>query len=336
MFGGYDKSRLSTQSVSVSMPSKENNSLVIAVQEITYAPDPKVDPKITSFTVNSGGFSAVIDSVLPHLILPDSICDQFQTNFQLQFDVNKGLYTVNASAHQSNKQNNATVSFKLGKDPRGSNEFATIQLPYAAFDQQVKFPIASNATNYFPLSKSHDGVYVLGRTFLQEAYVVVDYERTNFTIAPAQFSDPMPSSQIVSIYNTTYTRLPQTKNSSSSGLSAGAIAGIVIGIVLAFLLIGIGAFVWWRKRHNAKKMDKVPPYEPPPQEVETVFAGNESKHRRVSELTGSEVGHSRKPSNGDYYTGDRKPIAPISEMSPESTPAEMYTPSTRKWCERQR
>ncbi|CAO2655271.1 Nn.00g103350.m01.CDS01 [Neocucurbitaria sp. VM-36] len=321
VLGGYDKSRLTAQGISIRMPSEKNNTLVVGIQSILYAPDQDVEANTFSFT--RGGFEANIDSTLPYLILPDDICDQFQQRFQLQFDEDRRLYTVNASAHEWNLQQNATVSLKIGAGPRDSDIFTTVVLPYAAFDQQISFPITDQATQYFPIRKSDNGMYVLGRTFLQEAYIIVDYERANFTVAPAQFSEPMLDESLVTIFNKTYVGITP-EGSPGSGLSAGAIAGIVVGIVLAFIIAGLGAFFWWKKRRDAKKNDLLQ-YEKP-SEIDTVSAGNEVKYRRVSELTGSEAPQSPKTSTTGYYTNDHKSIPPISEMSPESPPAELYSP----------
>ncbi|KAJ4362416.1 hypothetical protein N0V83_010509 [Neocucurbitaria cava] len=321
VLGGYDKSRLTPQGMSVPMPSEKNTSLLVGVQSILYRPDQDVEANTFSFT--NGGFEANIDSTLPYLILPDDICDKFQQRFQLQFDEDLGLYTVNSSAHSSNTQQNATVSFKIGAGPQDSAIYTSIVLPYAAFDLQLSFPITQQATQYFPIKRSDNGIYVLGRTFLQESYIIVDYERANFTVAPAYFSEPMPDASLVTIFNKTYAGIaPQ--NNSDSGLSAGAIAGIVVGIVLAFVIAGLGAFFWWKKRRSAKKAALLENEKP--SEIDTVSAGNEVKYRRVSELTGSEAPASPKTYATGYYTNDPKSIPPISEMSPESPPAELYSP----------
>lgn len=303
------------------MPSDRNNSLVVGVMSILYTPDPDVEANTFSFT--RGGFSATIDSTLPYLILPDDILDHFQERFRLQYDEDTRFYTVNSSSHEWNLQQNATVSFKIGAGPRDSDISTSIELPYAAFDLQLSSPIMPNATQYFPIKRSDNGIYVLGRTFLQEAYIIVDYERANFTVAPAYFSTPLPEESLVTIFNKTYTGIPR-QQPSSSGLSGGAIAGIVVGIIVAFLVAGMAAFLWWRRRRTTKKKAMLQ-YEKP-SEIDTVAAGNEVKYRRVSELTGSDGLQSPKTAGPGVYQNDHKDIPPISEMSPESTPAELYSP----------
>jgi hypothetical protein len=67
-----------------------------------------------------------------------------------------------------------------------------ITLPYDAFDLQLSYPYLPNTTYadpskyYFPLRQAaNETQYVLGRAFLQEAYLITDYERNNFSIHQA-------------------------------------------------------------------------------------------------------------------------------------------------------
>ena len=309
--------------VSISMPNNQNTTLAIGVPSILYSTTPGVSPDTSSFTEScGGGFRANIDSTLPYLILPDCICDHFERTFGLTYDETQNLYFVNSTSHERNGQQNGTVEFKIAGSPSDTATYANIQLGYSAFDQQWKPTVGGNATNYFPLKRSKNGVYTLGRTFLQEAYIVVDYDRLNFTVAPAFYADPMPREDLKIIYNTTYNPLSDSSN-SGGGLAPGAIAGIVVGIVVAFAIAGIIAFCWWRKRKN-KKETVQKQYET--SQIDPTLAGQEVKHRRVSELTGSDLPSSPKTPLGGYYTADHKSVPPISEMSPDSPPVELYSP----------
>ncbi|KAH8725826.1 aspartic peptidase domain-containing protein, partial [Phaeosphaeriaceae sp. PMI808] len=324
VFGGYDRARLvQGNSVSIPMPNKQNNTLLVGVQSITYNANPDVEPGSASFT--SGGFNAIIDSTLPYLILPKDICDKFVQKFNLDYDSTNNLYTINNTAHERNTQQNATVSFKIGYGSANSATYSTIKFPYEAFYLDASSPFTQNAKKYFPIRKSTNGLHILGRTFLQEAYIYVDYERANFTVAQAFFSDPMPNEDLVSIYDTTYERPPRSSSDpEDSGLSSGTIAGIVIGIVAVFLIIGACAFFYYRRRRNSKVKALEQEEKPPGVDtIDTIAAGSEIKHRRVSELTGSELPYSAQPKPVGYYGGDHKSIP---ELSPHSPPSELYSP----------
>jgi hypothetical protein len=318
VLGGYDKNRLGRMT-SIPMASQQDNTLLVGVQSITYKA--KQDVQEGAATLTSRGFYAAIDSTFPYLVLPSYICDQFVRRFNLGYDKTTGLYTINGTAHEQNLQQNATVSFKIGADSGNTAESSTIVLGYDAFYLQASYPIYPNTTNYFPIRTSSNGYYILGRTFLQEAYVVVDYERANFSVAPAVFSDPMPIQSLFTIVSPSLVKPTTAPKPGDKGLATGAIAGIVIGIVALFALFGTGTFFYYRRRQKAKA--KTLGQEEKPPGVDTAEAGGEIRHRRVSELTGSEPPYSPLNKPRDYYVSDHKSIA---ELSPESHPVELCSP----------
>ncbi|KAL6709149.1 hypothetical protein ACN47E_001965 [Coniothyrium glycines] len=321
VLGGYDESRMASSGITIDMPFENNHTLKLGVQSMTWGANPDRDSNKHSLNLLAGAFPARIDSTLPYLILPDSVCDEIATRFQLGYDEVKGLYTVNASAYGWNHDLEATITFTISADVMNSSARTSIVLPYAALDHNLSFPIMDASTRYFPIKRSKDGVYVLGRTFLQEAYLIVDYNSTRFTVAPAYSSDAVGSKRIKNItalYDTPIISPP----SKDPGLPAGTIAGIVVGIVLAFVAFGVGAFFFWKKNKNAKEKAL---HEENPSEIDTIYAATEGKYRRASELTGSDVTYSPKDHPHGYY-GNPKTIPPISELPPDSPPSELYSP----------
>ena len=75
----------------------------------------------------------------------------------------------------------------------------------------------------------------LGRAFLQEAYVVADYERSNFSVHQVAFSTQPQN--IVAIYPPN-SSLAEASDRDKPSLGTGAIAGISIGAVAVVVFIG--------------------------------------------------------------------------------------------------
>lgn len=154
--------------------------------------------------------------------------------------------------HQQLKQLNPTVTFTLGGSD-GSSSTTNIELPYAAFDLQGGIPIFNATTNYFPLRvAANESQQVLGRAFLQEAYVFVDWERDYFTIG--QTIHQNSTSNIVPVLSATY---DDGNGGHSSGTSTGTIVGIAVGAcVLIAGLIGLAAFFVLRSRRRKRAASK--------------------------------------------------------------------------------
>jgi hypothetical protein len=314
------------QRASIEMPST-NHSLIVGVQSILYTPDPDVDTNNYALT-KGDGFYAFIDSTFPYLWLPPSILDAFAEKFQLQYDEENALYTVNESAHNYNLRQNAKVVFTVGHSSGSTDGSTSISLPYAAFDLEARFPLISSTSDpvrYFPIKKSPKSLYVLGRAFLQEAYLTVDYDRRNFSIAQAKYANPMPPSVLVPILHPTQTSPPNTK-SGDSGLAPGAIAGIAVGVVIGFLLLLFGGFLLWKKKRRPHEVITVPK----PTEYETPYGVQEVKPHYPPYPTPPELESNAPTSpqmslNGWYGDQDRK-ITGINEMESPQEIAELESP----------
>ena len=154
----------------------------------------------------------------------------------------------------------------LGNDAQGG-QTVNITLPYASFDLQLTqfYPGINQTTQYFPLRRAaNDTQHTLGRTFLQESYITVDYERLNFSVSSAVFHNNVPQQiiPILSINSTNSTgpgnNITKMPSPPTHKLGAGATAGIIIAAIAVCTLI-TGAFTFWflrrRKLRNATNDD---------------------------------------------------------------------------------
>lgn len=158
---------------------------------------------------------------------------------------------MTTSTHSALQTLDPTFRFKIGTDTRSDPAAITIEIPYAAFDLEASYPIFARPTKYFPLRRAENSTqYALGRAFLQEVYIAVDWERDVFNISQAVFSAPMPEPDVVAVQPKIARSTPDT--GSGTELSTGAVAGIVIGAVVLLALVVLGVWGWRRKQGRGK------------------------------------------------------------------------------------
>lgn len=232
-----------------------------------------------SLLADGAPVTANIDSTVSQMYFPQAVCDLFQQAFGLQYDSDKDFYLINQTAHNQLLRSNPSITFTIG-DTGDSGLTTNIVFPYAAFDLAVGIPFFNNDTRYFPIRVAKDeSQQVLGRAFLQEAYIVVDWERNNFTVGQAIHQ--RERTNIVEI-------LPASSDlqANSPGLSTGAIAGIAIAAVAGITALGVIAFISLRARRN-KQSVAAHVAEYPPDHKNASELGVE--HSNLSEVYDSQI-----------------------------------------------
>ena len=202
-------------------------------------------------TLLSNDIAALVDTTLPFIWLPLSACQAFEQAFGLVWDDSSQLYLVNDTIHQRLLSQTPTVTFELGNSTIGKAS-VNITLPYQAFDLQASSPILPNGTNYFPLRRaSSPSQYTLGRTFFQEAFLLIDYEQSNFSISQGLF--PVnTTSNIITIDHSTQSRPGNATSSSqpSHHISRPVAIGIVVALAVAIALLFVLAVTLFRRFRN--------------------------------------------------------------------------------------
>lgn len=249
--GGYDASRRPPDdTLTFTFGEDVSRDLLVGLQSVEFSDATTVGRRLLS-----EGIYTFIDSTVPHIWLPLDACKAFESAFGLTYDNNTDLYLVNSTLHDTLKRQNASVSFILGNGVQGGAT-VNITFPYASFDLQVDSPIVPEPTRYFPLRRAdNDTQYTLGRTFLQESYLTVDYERSRFSVFQATFTDGAAADlrPIISP-NDTSTGSSADKR-GTDGFPRGALAGVVAGaVVFCFLVVAaLSLLVWKRRRRRSRK-----------------------------------------------------------------------------------
>ncbi|OMP86931.1 hypothetical protein BK809_0000607 [Diplodia seriata] len=252
VIGGCDQSRFQPPVHSFPFAQDRDQFLIVGVQSIftNFSLEVDVGPENLVGTSHM----SMIDSSVSQLWLPEDSCNHFAAAFGLTYDENLNYYLINDTMHDRLLAENPALTFRFGNDiTSATNESVDITLPYAAFDLYIKHPDYPDTTRYFPIRRAHnDTQYTLGRVLLQEAYLTVDYERGNFSLAQANYSDPMPASDIRTIHT-----LGWSPRSPSPALSSGAKVGIAVGAVVGVVLALVGAYLcWWRPRRQSSEDER--------------------------------------------------------------------------------
>ncbi|KAK5018534.1 hypothetical protein LTR16_000566 [Cryomyces antarcticus] len=249
--GGFDTTRFKPNNVSFPFGADPMRELLVGIQSITF--------DMTASSLLSTGIYAFIDSLVPHIWLPLQVCEAFEQAFNLTWNNSSELYIVTEDMHNRLVQQNANITLKLGPDPAGGN-FVDIVMPYGSFDLTASAPYVTNSTRYFPLKRAQNATqYTLGRAFLQQAYVIADYGRSNFSVSQALF--PSTSSSQNSAPNLVPISAPSTDvvstnpaslnpGMTSTDLSPDAIGGLTAGIVALILLVIIAVVLTVRSRRR--------------------------------------------------------------------------------------
>ena len=253
--GGYDASRFVPNPHSFTFAPDNSRDLVVGIQSITFEAQNGTTSSLLPF-----GILAYIDSTIPYIYLPLEACKAFEKAFDLKYNATTQLYPVSDSQHADLIARNASIVFTLGDDVKGGDT-VNITLPYDSFDLTATFPVVEDSTRYFPLKRAaNDSQYTLGRTFLQEAYLTVDYERSNFSVSQCLFQDGsqqkligIPPAPAPSLNNTLSTGSKESSSSHST-----AVIGIAVGVsVLAVAVAAsVVSFLMIKKRRARREEEK--------------------------------------------------------------------------------
>lgn len=276
--GGYDASRFMDHGNRFVLGTDDNFpwTLVRGIQaNITSSSDiaNNWNSTINVLSDYNDSFTALIDSTTPFLWLPDSICDKFASALNLTYNTTLDLYTLtNDQYRQYGAADALDFVFSLSSrdnqdnfgDPLNVPGVVNITIPSRALVSTVQYPFMDEAivygdpaVPYFSLRRhsGDDSTFIIGRSFLQESYLLTQYDESIFSIHQAQFPEqPDTDIDIIAVEHPSNSPYPPPKEASSRSLSAGELGGIVAGVVIAALLIAATLWMWCRRR-KARQQD---------------------------------------------------------------------------------
>ncbi|KAL8750314.1 MAG: hypothetical protein Q9184_006466 [Pyrenodesmia sp. 2 TL-2023] len=309
-FGGSDISKYVPSNVSFTLAPDVARDLVVGIQSITTTYfNGSVSSLLPSPTL------AFIDSTVPYIYLPEDACKTFESELGLVYNKKNNIYFVDDALHQTLLELKPQFTFRLGND-KLSKPTVEITLPYASFDLVMKPPLQPNATSYFPLRRGADNQITLGRVFLQEAYVITDYDHNNFTVAQALFNENTKTNIVPIPWNATAVPVPIPRNTTAvpverKGLGLQTTVGISTGSTIFGILAAIIIFFCVMRRRKRRiritLADTSTPSQPSPDVRPLSFIPTqEIGHRSIPEL--HDIAHHLELLDGQAPSGSGNDI----------------------------
>ncbi|KAF4631167.1 hypothetical protein G7Y89_g6965 [Cudoniella acicularis] len=242
--GGYDRSKFVANDVTWSLYGQDIRDLTVQIDSITSTSGSSQ----TSLLPNS--IPAFLDSGLPYIWLPAESCALFEKAFNLTWNNDTELYPLSDSQHQALLAQNPNITFTLGNLTAGA--VVNITLPYAAFDLTAVPPFVTNTTKYFPLKRAANYTqYTLGRVFFQEAYVIADYERGNFSVSQCSWvantqQDIVAIRPVTTESSTNTIGIGIGTGNSTASTNSTPIGAIVGGVIGGLIVLAIAGFLLYR------------------------------------------------------------------------------------------
>jgi hypothetical protein len=247
ILGGYDTKRFVKNNVTFPMnPDDVEKKLRVAVQSIILSVGTTQQSLLADQTPNNGVW-ATIDTTAPYLYLPQADCNTIARAFQLIWEPNDKHYLFSNSTMNILESNQASLNITIGTSQSGPNKTSII-MPWTSLALTLRFPyivLSGNESLYFPIRPATSpSQYTLGRAFLQDAYLIADYERSSFSVHDVAWLEPSSKeSDIKTIApgkaGTTFDPPPATSSHALSKAAIGAIAGGVCGLVIALLALAL-------------------------------------------------------------------------------------------------
>jgi hypothetical protein len=207
-------------------------------------------------------YIAEIDSSRPYLYLPDSICRDMAQVLGLAYDNQTEHYLISAENHADFQSKNPALEFQLASTGGkfGSDALVNVSIPYSSLALNLSFPIMKVpgiSSLYFPIkAATSEKQYSLGRAFLQEVYLIANYERGKFSLKNVNWAR-------ISSIKPTAVPILSTRNSSSnppylctnSHTTRKTIVGVVLGVLIPALVIAI-LIIWSLLRRRRRKNEE--------------------------------------------------------------------------------
>lgn len=280
--GGYDKHRFVPHDTKfpldpvTRLPTVRLRGITAQVPSMDKAPTSNWTSTARPLLAMEDAIIAVVDSSTPYLWLPTEVCDRFAAALDLTWRDDLGVYVFSKGSQYTGYQSDTSLSFTFSLSsyhnadnfgrPFDTPGVVNITLPASAFAQLLRYPFKNvirwgdSSIPYFPLKRStkegNNNQYIIGRVFMQEAYIVTSYDRSTFSLHQALFpGNAKTNYSLEAITRPADSPYPALGGDPAAGhgLNTGQTAGIALS---AFITGGILGLILWcccKRRRRAKR-----------------------------------------------------------------------------------
>lgn len=270
--GGYDSARIYPHDTEFTITKSDNRPrALLRGLQVTAEDKPSAwDGSTQIMSSYNTSFGVMIDSTTPYLWLPENIADNFAAAFNLTYNATFDLYTLTNDQYRQYSDSddyNFTFSFSSMDNhdnfglPLNIPSVVNITVPIRSFVGTLQYPFAKEAIKYgdpavpyFMLRRiKNETNAILGRGFLQEAYIITKYDEGSFKLHQAAFpKDAIADAKLVTIRQSSNSHYPGPPKAKKHGLSTGQMVGIAAGAVIACILSALALWCWYRRRQSKK------------------------------------------------------------------------------------
>jgi hypothetical protein len=279
-------------------------------------------PGKSVFDISHTNFTTHIDSTRPYIYLPPAIYDEIVQLLDLEHDDISDHLIVPNDRLESWTASRPSISFTIRPLNRDTEkvESVKITLPYESILLTLHYPTtrAMNQTwRYVPIRKAaNQKQHVLGRAFLQNAYLVSDYERKSFSIHEAKLRNGAGQSPVIRpilVSKSKVSSLDSWKNDKP--FPPSAMAGITV-LSLCLLVSLLVTYIWYWRRKRRHSTVKTVMSEELPSDSER-FEAPAYNNSRVFEANSDQVHESFR--NAIQSMGEMSDSSQIHELPGIST-----------------
>lgn len=299
ILGGYDRNRVlgNVSRQPVAQDSGGTGALRIKMTDITIgiaggespfeesSYDKLLQRDGDSDPQSSQALEADLEPVKPYLYLPKTTCDNIAARLPVTFDAGLGLYFWDTKDPQYDRivSSAAYLGFQFYGNNSNTKKLE-VKVPFSLLSLTLQEPLVEKNTSYFPCFPTDSEPVILGRAFLQAAFIASNWHDDTGTgewylaqgPGPAVASTPEvtviePDDSTLAASSDTWESswadhwgldpndtgvddLGDARESSAEGLSTGAKVGVGVGVgVGGLLLIGAVAAAWWLLRRRRQR-----------------------------------------------------------------------------------